>query len=106
VPVLHYVCNYNFYKNVLCENKAKPELQCNGKCHLAKELKESTLEQEDSKLPMPSLDLSKLPISLLEEYTTIKTFFFLEEKRLITTNVINFFPHVYRNVSTPPPDKV
>jgi len=37
-PVLDYVVNYDYITKVLCENKEKPELQCNGKCHLMKEL--------------------------------------------------------------------
>lgn len=37
-PVLEYFVNYDYIVKELCENKAKPELKCNGKCHLAKEL--------------------------------------------------------------------
>ena len=37
-PVVDYVVNYDYITKVLCENKAKPELKCNGKCHLMKEL--------------------------------------------------------------------
>jgi hypothetical protein len=38
LPVIDYIVNYDYISNVLCENKAKPELKCNGKCHLIKEL--------------------------------------------------------------------
>lgn len=38
LPVLEYVLNYNYITTVLCENKAKPQMHCNGKCHLMKEL--------------------------------------------------------------------
>ena len=37
-PLIDYAVNYKYIATVLCENKAKPELQCNGKCHLMKEL--------------------------------------------------------------------
>jgi hypothetical protein len=37
-PVVAYVTNYNYITKVLCINKSKPKLQCNGKCHLMKEL--------------------------------------------------------------------
>jgi hypothetical protein len=30
--------NYDYISKVLCINKDKPELKCNGKCHLMKEL--------------------------------------------------------------------
>lgn len=37
-PVLDYVINYDYISTQLCENIEKPELKCNGKCHLKKEL--------------------------------------------------------------------
>ena len=38
VPLVEYAVNYNYIKDVLCINKNKPELHCNGKCYLSKEL--------------------------------------------------------------------
>lgn len=38
IPVIDYIVNYGYISNVLCENKDKPKLKCNGKCHLIKEL--------------------------------------------------------------------
>ena len=37
-PVIEYALNYHYIATVLCVNKAKPMLHCNGKCHLMKEL--------------------------------------------------------------------
>ncbi|WP_232735209.1 hypothetical protein [Flavobacterium sp. 5] len=37
-PVVEYIVNYDYISKVLCENKAKPMMHCNGKCHLMKEL--------------------------------------------------------------------
>lgn len=45
LPVLDYVINYDYISKVLCENKAKPKMHCNGKCHLMKELAKAS-EQE------------------------------------------------------------
>lgn len=39
--VANYWINYQYYSKVLCENKDKPMLHCNGKCALGKELKEA-----------------------------------------------------------------
>ncbi len=33
-----YEVNQEFVANNLCENQAKPELECNGKCYLMKQL--------------------------------------------------------------------
>lgn len=37
-PVAEYVINYDYIVNVLCENKDRPELDCDGKCYLADQL--------------------------------------------------------------------
>ena len=37
-PLLDYIANYDYITKVLCENKEKPQLKCNGKCHLMKEM--------------------------------------------------------------------
>jgi hypothetical protein len=46
LPVLDYIVNYDYIAKELCENKAKPEMHCNGKCHLMKELAKAAEEQK------------------------------------------------------------
>lgn len=47
-PVAEYIVNYDYIKNVLCENLDKPMMNCDGKCYLAKQLaKESQQDQEN-----------------------------------------------------------
>lgn len=43
---MDYVINYEYIATQLCENKEKPELKCNGKCHLAKELAKASEEEK------------------------------------------------------------
>jgi len=43
-PIVEYITNYDYIVEVLCENRDRPELQCDGKCYLAKLLAE---EQRD-----------------------------------------------------------
>lgn len=38
VPLVEYAVNYNYISEVLCINKKSPELHCNGKCYLGKQL--------------------------------------------------------------------
>lgn len=45
-PVIEYVVNYDYIAKVLCENKDKPEMKCNGKCHLMKELAKASEEEK------------------------------------------------------------
>jgi len=46
IPLVDYVVNYDYISKVLCENKAKPELKCNGKCHLMKEMAKASEEEK------------------------------------------------------------
>jgi hypothetical protein len=45
-PLVDYAVNYDYITTVLCENKAKPTLQCNGKCHLMKELAKASANDD------------------------------------------------------------
>lgn len=60
-PVLEYFVNYDYIVTELCENKAKPELKCNGKCHLAKELASAsdsdTANSKDKKIVTQQYEL-------------------------------------------------
>lgn len=41
LPIMDYMLRYDYYANVLCENRDKPELKCNGTCKLAQLMKAS-----------------------------------------------------------------
>lgn len=40
IPFLHYTFQKDYYAQILCVNKAKPSMHCEGKCALKKEIKE------------------------------------------------------------------
>ncbi|WP_445718125.1 hypothetical protein [Flavobacterium sp.] len=48
IPFLEYIVNYDYIVKELCENKEKPELKCNGKCHLKKELAKTAEEDKNT----------------------------------------------------------
>ena len=37
-PIVEYVANYDYIVEVLCVNRDRPELNCDGKCYLAQQL--------------------------------------------------------------------
>lgn len=39
--IIDFNINQNYIAEVLCINKDKPKMKCNGKCHLTKELKKT-----------------------------------------------------------------
>lgn len=46
LPVFSYALHYEYIVKELCENRKKPELKCNGKCHLMKELAKSAAAEK------------------------------------------------------------
>jgi hypothetical protein len=51
VTLFHYLVNQKYYTEVLCENKAKPKMNCHGKCHLMKEMKEQGKSEQSPNAP-------------------------------------------------------
>ena len=45
MPMVDYAVNYNIITKKLCENKNRPQLLCNGKCYLKKELAKASGQQ-------------------------------------------------------------
>ncbi|MDZ7402920.1 MAG: hypothetical protein ONB41_02270 [candidate division KSB1 bacterium] len=55
-PSVQYMLNKAYIAQTLCENKNKPELQCEGKCHLAKEItKANDAGEKESKPVSPRI---------------------------------------------------
>lgn len=72
IPIVEYAVNYEYISKVLCVNKAKPELKCNGKCHLMKELAKSSESEKpisDKKIAVKEFEILFFqeikPISIL-----------------------------------------
>lgn len=59
--VAHYAWAYDHYATVLCENQNRPELHCNGACHLKKELAESPSPQAPTLPEIESLSFWAAP---------------------------------------------
>ena len=72
----------------LCENKDKPELQCNGKCHLKKVAQTTGDENEPTKMVnYEELQLFKQDIA---EYTIQINFLNLKKESISYLNLYNF----------------
>ena len=52
VILVHYLINQNYYATVLCENKAKPKMNCHGKCRMMKEMKEQEKKEQSPAAPI------------------------------------------------------
>ena len=47
IPYLDYMIRKDSIIEKFCVNKAKPEMHCNGKCHLEKQIKKETDDSQD-----------------------------------------------------------
>ncbi len=58
MPILDYAVNYQYISTQLCENRDKPELRCNGKCYVKKEILKSCENEntKESKIQITSID--------------------------------------------------
>ncbi len=81
-PFIEYAINYDYISEVLCINKDKPELHCEGKCYVVKQLEKQ--KSEDFKLL--KIAEEEYPIGFVE-FTTIPT----NTKELIITTEKTYF---------------
>ncbi len=65
-----------------CENKNKPELKCNGKCHLKKSMTSTDTQSEISQYSI--LDL--IPINLIHYSTSNDIIYVIRKEKIYYTN--------------------
>ena len=94
LPVADYIINYDYISKVLCENKAEPELKCNGKCQLMKELAKAS-EQEKPITPVKKIQAQETEVLFFQEIQpllTRQTFF--QHKNAIGNHYVNLYFHL------------
>lgn len=88
--MIEYVAFYDYIAEELCINKEEPSLQCNGKCHLVKELNRTTESDENQN----SFSSSQFQFSVLFfedlSMTTERIVFPKRKKKLIYAGVNNY----------------
>lgn len=98
----YFQLNIDYIIETYCVNKEVPELKCNGKCHLAKQLQ----------VDLPSSDLSTATLAVVESffpvfYNTLDTVKFKANyfnlKNKISLYVVNHYKLVcfYRDLKPP-----
>ena len=94
-PVIEYAMNYDYISKVLCINKAKPLLKCNGKCHLMKELAKAA--ESEKPLSSDNKDNSKQEVEVLF-FQDIKSLIveqiYFQNKTSINDNYSNLYFHL------------
>ncbi len=99
--VVYYQLHINEIVEKYCVNKDKPELQCNGKCHLAQQIKTTVrTEQQDV---VAELSIAFYPVyyqSIPKNFITIGRY--SEDKDLDSEYVSSYFYLQVSKVDRPP----
>ena len=91
LPVIDYIVNYEYISKVLCVNKAKPKMHCNGKCHLMKELAKAS-ENEKPISPDKKVTSQESEVLFIEELKSFKiTPTFFQEKQNLNSSYSNLY---------------
>ena len=64
-PIAEYLINYDYIVTRLCENKDKPEMHCNGKCYLTKQLAKEAADEEEN--PFGNSRKTEIPHFIIAE---------------------------------------
>ncbi len=94
-PVVEYVMNYDFIIATLCENQDKPEMHCDGKCYLVKQLAQESESGNNNPLN-DKLAKTDIPQNIISESVT--GFHFTSEP--VFTNVIStrYFTNLFSSI--------
>ena len=101
-PYVEYVLNQDYIAEFLCINKDKPKLQCNGKCHLVKELEK---QQKNEPKGLRVL-LENYPIGFVIIYQIEALNSFATLKRLTSIPYKKLYHFDYNDSAYQPPDIV
>ena len=77
IPVIDYIIHYKYISQELCINKDKPELHCNGKCHLKKEIKKVLGDESKSPVQKTTLPFLKLKEYTIYNYNKLLVYYYL-----------------------------
>ena len=93
-PVLEYAVNYEYISKVLCVNKAKPMMHCNGKCHLMKELAKAqeTEKQTSSNKKNVTVDTIDLILDIKNDFSLCV--YNVNSKTTIHSKYSNLYSHL------------
>ncbi|MCG2462346.1 hypothetical protein K8352_16415 [Flavobacteriaceae bacterium F89] len=73
LPLVNYAMNYDYIVEQFCENKDRPQMHCDGKCYLAKQLAKES--DQNDKNPLGQ-NTSKIEIGQIVFFQTLTHFDF------------------------------
>ncbi len=101
-PYLDYSINKNYISEFLCINKDKPELGCQGKCHLNKQLEKVNAENNgDFPIPSPNEEIFSILFFQIDTPISFEILNGIDSKNSIYMS--SFVNNFDLDIPTPPP---
>ncbi len=102
LPIVEYVVNYEYISKVLCVNKAKPMMHCNGKCHLMKELAKAS--ENEKPISDKKIVVHEFEILFFQEIKSFEiTSFSNTSQVVVNAKYLNLYGHLHNNFAFHPP---
>ncbi len=101
-PYVEYILNQDYIAEFLCINKDKPELQCNGKCHLVKEIE----KQQKNDANALAISIENYPIGFVNILKVKALNSFTSLKKHTSTPYQKLYSFNYNYSAFQPPDLV
>lgn len=101
-PYVEYVLNQDYIAEFLCINKDKPKLQCNGKCHLVKEIE----KQQKNEPKSLRVSLENYPIGFVTILKISPFQQFISDKESQNSFYLKLYCFNYNYSAFQPPDFV
>lgn len=102
-PYVEYTVLKDYISEVLCINQDRPELNCQGKCYLNKQVnKANDVDPQSNQTPKPQKDIKLLSI-LVSCITGIEP---AKNKLILFSQNLHFITDFYSDIPTPPPKKL
>ena len=100
--IAYYQINKEYITRILCKNRDKPQLHCNGKCYLAKKLKERQEKQDQqTSKSIQNIPVLQLFASSVVSFEFLTTHFSSPGERIFPYRLASYLAPL--SVLIPPP---
>ncbi len=102
--IIYWKANQAYIAETFCENKNKPQMHCNGKCYLNKQLKKADNTESDNKgIPNAILKLKSIDLFVLHNLSwSFGNYLFSSDKSTPTYKSLILLPGYYNSFFRPP----
>lgn len=99
--IAYFTTNRAYIAKVLCENRTRPQLNCNGKCYLAKKLKQQKDKTDkETRQRVENLPVATLFLLSLEKITL--PFFYVQKQKVSFTYTLRNYLTSLSGLLKPP----